>query len=201
MCDTQRAHEWHHPGSYQREGQAIHLQMVDRRIQPEEVELVIFTHLHWDHCSNMQKFSKARFIVHQKELEFALSPIPPYYRSYESPILGLVPPFSGVKFCTMEGEEEVAPGVRVFPTPGHSPGHVSVKVDTSQGPYVIAGDAVFDQENLKGDPAAHLPVIPIGRFTNIIEMWNSLMLIKEMSAIVLPGHDYGVFQKPSYPEE
>jgi N-acyl homoserine lactone hydrolase len=37
---------------------------------------VIFTHLHWDHCSNVNLFPNARFTVQDKELRYAVSPIP-----------------------------------------------------------------------------------------------------------------------------
>lgn len=202
MCDTERADRWHHKGSVQPEGWDIGNRLRALGFSPGDIEAVIFTHLHWDHCSNMKLFVRARFVVHKTELAFARDPIPPYYRSYESPVLGLVPPFEGVEFEEVEGEREVLKGIRVFPTPGHSPGHQSVLIETEAGPYVIAGDAVFCYENLREDPEAHLPVIPIGRYVNMLEMWDSLLKIKEMSrrgAVVLPGHDAAVFRKEVYP--
>jgi glyoxylase-like metal-dependent hydrolase (beta-lactamase superfamily II) len=64
---------------------------------------------------------------------------------------------------------------------------------------VIAGDAVFVQENLKGDPKHLLEFIPIGRYINYFDMWNSFKEIKRRADIVLPGHDPSVFDKPCYP--
>lgn len=197
MAPTARA-DWHHPGSYQPEGMDIGSQLKKIHVAPEDVKKVIFTHLHWDHCYNMKIFTKAEFIVHQKELDFALNPIPPYYKSYEAPVLGLEPPFAGVDFKVIHDEYEAAPGIVVFPTPGHSPGHQSVEVQTASGNYVIAGDAVFAEENLKSDPQGHLPYIPIGRFVNYLEMWESIGKIIQRSKRILPGHDSKVFQKEFY---
>jgi N-acyl homoserine lactone hydrolase len=198
MAPTERA-DWHHPGSYQPEGMDIGNQLRKRGINPADIKTVIFTHLHWDHCFNMKNFKSAKFIVHQTELEFALDPIPPYYKSYESPVLGLEPPFANVDFTVIKGEEELIPGITIFPTPGHSPGHQSVEVKTVKGKYIIAGDAAFVTENLQGDPAAHLPYLPIGRFVNYFDMWQSLNILAKRGDFVLPGHDGRVLEREVYP--
>lgn len=197
MCDTERANRWHHKGS--RQTQPITEALARIGVQPEDIDIVIFTHLHWDHCANMKAFVNARFIVHQVELDFALNPLPPYYRSYEATALGIVPPFAGVEFDVVNGEEEVLPGIVVFPTPGHSPGHQSVAVETAEGTYVIAGDAVFVYENLEGDLDRQLPYIPIGRFVNFFDMWRSIEAIDQRADFVLPGHDSAVFDQEYYP--
>jgi N-acyl homoserine lactone hydrolase len=197
MCDTERANRWHHKGS--RQTQPITEALAGIGLAPKEIDLVIFTHLHWDHCANLKAFVNAKLIVHKTELEFALDPLPPYYRSYESAALGLSPPFAGVEFEQVHGEKEILPGIAVFPTPGHSPGHQSVTVETSQGTYVIAGDAVFVYENLDGDPEHHLPYIPIGRFVNLFDMWHSIETIDQRADFVLPGHDVAVFKQAHYP--
>lgn len=197
MAETKMA-DWHHKGSYQDEGMDICSQLKKIGVDPAEIDLIIFTHLHWDHCYHMKKFVNAEYLVHKKELEFALDPIPPYYRSYESPVLGMEPPFHNVTFKVVEGEEQIIPGVTVFPTPGHSPGHQSVEVLTESGNYIIAGDAVFTELNLKGAPDEKLPYLPIGRFTSYLEMWDSLDKIAKRSNLILPGHDLKVLEKEVY---
>ena len=44
-----------------------------------------------------------------------------------------------------------------------------------------------------------LEFIPIGRYINYFDMWNSFKEIKRRGDIVLPGHDPSVFDKPCYP--
>lgn len=198
ICDSERASKWHHLAK-QEPGQDMPSQVRRMGIEPEEVGMVIFTHLHWDHTSNMKAFSRARCIVHRRELAFALDPIPQYYRSYEAVALGLTAPFRGVNFEVVDGEAEILPGITVFPTFGHCPGHQSVAVRTEKGVCTIAGDAVMVYENLQPDPEARFPLIPPGRFTNALEAWESLKEIAGRSTLVLPGHDMRVFDKEVYP--
>jgi len=199
MCDTDRANKWHHPGSYQPSGFRIDVQLQKLGVGVEEIDTIIFTHLHWDHCSNMNLFVNAKFLVSSVELEFAINPLPPYYCSYEHPILGIIPPFKGKKFITLKGEYKYNDNIVIFPTPGHSPGHQSVSVKTDSGTFIIAGDAVFSEKNLESNPRKFLKFIPIGRYMNFFDMWNSLYEIDKRGDYVLPGHDISVFKHEVYP--
>ena len=71
----------------------------------------------------IEKYPNAKFYANKAEYEFALDPIPMYYKSYESDVLGIHNPIKDVKFELFEGEKELLPGIVVFDTPGHSPGH------------------------------------------------------------------------------
>ena len=192
MADTERADKYHHPGSYQPEGFAIQDQLARIGIRPADVKTVVFTHMHWDHVYNMEKFVNARFVAHRKEYEFALDPIGVYYKSYEHPALGLRRPFEGLKIDVVDGEEEIAPGIRVFPSPGHSPGHQSVEVDTAAGTYICCGDSIFIYENLDPIPAIHYSITPPARFANIVECWRSIEDLKRRAKsreLILPTHE------------
>lgn len=178
MAFTQRADQYHHARSRQPQGYAIHEQLEKIGLRPDQIDMVIFTHLHWDHCFYMDKFTKSEFIVHEKEYAFAMDPIPLYYKSYEAPQLGIVRPFEGMKFTMVSGEREILPGVRVFETPGHSPGHMSVEVDTKEGKYILAGDSIFIPENLEAVPELHYDITPPGRYADIVSAWKSIAMQK-----------------------
>jgi len=196
MCQTDLA-DWHHPGSWQEPGEAVHEKLEALGVDSAHIELIIFTHLHWDHCHNLHMFPNARLLVNAREYEFALNPIPPYYKSYEHQKLDKKAPFVGRMFEKLDGEVEILPGIRIFPTPGHSPGHQSVSVDTEGGVHVIAGDAVFSYDNL--DPAGeHLPFTLMGRFMDIMAAWRSLEDIVSRADVVLPGHDMRVLDTEVY---
>jgi N-acyl homoserine lactone hydrolase len=197
MCHTALA-DWHHHGSRQDPGEAIHERLKAIKVDPSEIEMIIFTHLHWDHCHNLDQFPNARLLVSAREYSFALDPIPPYYKSYEYHKLGKRAPFIDRSFETVEGEMEALPGIQIFPTPGHSPGHQSVAVETEGGVHVIAGDAVFAYDNL--EPASkHLPFTIMGRFTDIVAAWHSLEEIARRADVVLPGHDMKTTKVKVYP--
>lgn len=178
MAWTERADKYHHPGSWQDPGMAIHEQLEKLGYKPEDIDIVVFTHLHWDHMFYMDKFTNATFVAHEREVEFAFDPIPLYYKSYEHPALGVKSPITDMKFKTVKGEEEIIPGVRVFETFGHSPGHISVEIDTKDGSYICAGDSIFVLGNLKEIPEMHYNISPPGRFYNIVEAWKSIELQK-----------------------
>lgn len=178
MSNTEIAHKYHHPGSYQPEGYAVHEQLAKMGITPEEIDIVIFTHLHWDHVYHMAKFTNAKFYVQRAEYEFAMNPIPLYYKSYEYPVLGLEPQFKDTKFELLDGEAEIIDGISVYPTPGHSIGHQVVVVNTEAGEYHCCGDAMFTYDNLKPIPKIHYTITPPARFENITESWRSIETIK-----------------------
>ena len=193
MSWTARANEYHHPGSWQDEGQDIEAQLKKIGYTPADVDIVIFTHLHWDHMFYLDKFTNARFIVHKREWDFANDPIPLYYKSYEAPQLGVTAPFAGLDFETVEEETEIIPGIRVFESFGHSPGHMSVEVDTEDGEkYICAGDSIFVKGNLNPIPEIHYNISPPGRFYNIVEAWKSIEYQKARAkdaSFLLLSHD------------
>ena len=200
MAYTERADKYHHHGSYQPEGMAIADQLAKIGYKPEDIDIVVFTHLHWDHCFYMDKFTNAKFYVNKKEYEFAMDPIPLYYKSYEAPQLGIPRPFEGIKMELLEGEAEVMPGVRVFETPGHSIGHQSVEIDTAAGRYICCGDAIFIMDNTKPIEEIHYDITPPNRFSDIVSAWKSIELIKaraESLDKILTCHDREMLDRVS----
>lgn len=179
MCDSERANKYHHPGSHQEKGQAIYEQLQAIGIADSEIDTVILTHLHWDHASYLDHFSNALFYVNEKELDFAVNPIPLYYKSYEAPELNIVSPFANIEFQKCRGEMQIMDGICVFETPGHSPGHMAVEVETLDGRYIIGGDCAFRLDNFTPIPEMHYDITPPGRFYNILEAWKSLEYVKE----------------------
>jgi glyoxylase-like metal-dependent hydrolase (beta-lactamase superfamily II) len=156
--------------------------------RPEEITTVVLTHLHYDHAGNNQLFPKARFFVQREELRYALAPTSFDATAYFAPSLGITPDYLGTKFELLDGDAEIADGVRVITTPGHTPGHQSVIVDTAGGRYCIAGDAVMWYENMEKR-------IPPGIHTSMIECMASLERIAREAEHVLPGHEPKVFAR------
>ena len=103
------------------------------------VDVVVNTHLHFDHCGGNHLFTGKPVYVQRAELEDALSRDDYTIREWvEAP---------GVQYVTVDGELELLPGIRLVPTPGHTRGSQVVVVETDGGPTVLAGDtAVFSDE-------------------------------------------------------
>lgn len=97
------------------------------------VDMVVNTHLHFDHCGGNHLFVGKPIYVQRAELEDARS-----QENYTIPEW-VDPP--GVTYVEVDGELELLPGVRLVPAPEHTRGSQVVVVETEDGPVVIAGDS------------------------------------------------------------
>ena len=157
--------------------------LADHGLTPDDVDVVINTHLHDDHCGNNPLFPNATVHVQQKELDAALNPHPLDYRYDESFVEGL-------NIQTHEGDAEIAPGIRVIHTPGHTPGAQTVVVDTPQGPAVITGMC----SNNTNYPATGPAVCP-GVHCDAFQAYETAQRIRSMGGIRLPLHELTVAKK------
>jgi N-acyl homoserine lactone hydrolase len=103
---------------------------------PRDVVCVINTHLHFDHIGGNRLFPGVP--IHVQRLELAGPYDPPEWVD-----------FPGANYIQHDGEAEVLPGIRLLPTPGHTPGHQSVLVDTADGLVVIGGDVAYTFDELE----------------------------------------------------
>ena len=198
MSSTEWAHKYHGAASFQPTGMSVIEQLNTLGYKPADIGHVVLTHLHWDHCHYMEHFTNARFYVHPSELAFAENPLPLYYKAYEHSILGIQSPFSKVTLAPVTEGMEIMPGVSILETPGHSPGHIAVIVNTASGDYLCAGDAVATLDNFKPVEELHYSVSPIGLSINLIEAWNSLEKMKLRAGSpdrVLASHDVALLER------
>jgi len=151
-------------------------------ISPDDIDLVILTHLHQDHVGQAFRFHKARFVIQRNELDFARDPHPSVAASYNKRF------FKGLNFEVVNGDTKISEGISVISTPGHSMGGQSVCVETAQGTAIISGICSI-RDNFEPPPPVTLPVIAPGVHTNVLEAYDSLLKIKEMADIVVPSHD------------
>ena len=156
-------------------------------LKPDEVDIVIQTHLHNDHCENTYKCKNAKVYVQKTELDFFRSPHPIDHRYYSDLL-------DESEVVTVEGDREIVPGIRVLFTPGHTPGGQSVAVETKDGTAIITGFCC-NQENF---PTVG-PVVTPGVHTDAIQAYESAQRVKEMADIIIPVHDIGVGLRGSIP--
>jgi N-acyl homoserine lactone hydrolase len=163
-------------------------------VKPEDIDIVILTHLHLDHVGLADRFPNAKFIVQKKELDFALNPHP-LAEGYQKES------FEKLNMEVIDGEKEIIDGVSVFPSPGHTPGGQSVAVATPKGLAIIAGFcSIKDNFEPPAEVLARgIEVIPPGLHFDVIELYNSVLKVKQDADFAISLHDVEFRDKESLP--
>lgn len=154
-------------------------------VRPEDVDILILTHLHWDHCFNARLFPGAAILVSGRGWQSILSPEHP----------GLVPealfPRDVFSFLEREAwdrvrllpdEAEVLPGLDVFWVGGHTPCSQAVKIATARGNVILAGDVLFLYGNLEEN-------IPVALCCNLAQCYLAMDRFRREGDLILPNHD------------
>jgi glyoxylase-like metal-dependent hydrolase (beta-lactamase superfamily II) len=142
-------------------------------LTPEDIDLVILTHLHADHSGGVVKldesgrraprFPNARHIVQIKEWNDAMSPDERTSATYFTENLKLLKDFDLLEL--IDGEEEVAKGIKVIPTGGHTPGHQAVLIEDGENKILSAGDIIPSTSHLKIPYVASVDLFPLETMT------------------------------------
>ena len=104
------------------------------------IDIVVNTHLHFDHCGGNHLFAGRPIYVQRRELDDARSQDDYTIREWvDAP---------GVRYVPVDGELELLPGLRLVPAPGHTPGTQVVIVETGGRPLVVAGDLAVSPDEL-----------------------------------------------------
>ncbi len=108
----------------------------------DRVELVVYTHMHYDHIGGSQRdgsivFPNARHVVHAKEWQHWKSVSDEFGRAAQKI---MAPLFDSGAVDLIDGDIEVLPGITAIETFGHTPGHVTVHVESEGSRTLIGGD-------------------------------------------------------------
>jgi len=96
------------------------------------IDIVVNTHLHFDHCGGNRLFAGKPIYVQRQELDDARTEHDYTIREWvDAP---------GVAYVPVDGELELLPGIRLVPAPGHTRGSQVVVVETGERPVVVCGD-------------------------------------------------------------
>lgn len=179
-------------------------------LRPEDVDTLIITHLHVDHVATAKLFHNARIFIQKKEWDSAFNPPIPLRRGYDQK---LILPLEYMDLCLVDGDVEIAEGLKLVLLPGHSIGLQALAVETSNGKYLIAGDHFYlyiniyppkqpaelkdINNNIVKIPPMETPFAPPGIQANLTEWYNSCfkaLSITKRSKII-PGHDPSIINK------
>ena len=124
-------------------------------LETKDIDILVCTHGHHDHTGNIDLFPQAEMYAHPADGPRGL-------------------------FISVREEMQLGDGVRLVPTPGHSPGSISVFVEGEEK-TAVAGDAVPTEDNyLKNVPPAH----HFDREMAVASMRN----IIDWADVIVPGH-------------
>ncbi|WP_027179964.1 N-acyl homoserine lactonase family protein [Maridesulfovibrio bastinii] len=157
-------------------------------LKPEDIDIVIHTHLHNDHCENDYKCENAKFYIHKKELEHIRNPHPLDYRYLEDYIDEIS---ERDQIIVIEDDQEIVPGIKVVNTPVHTEGGMTVLIDTDGGTAAITGFCVI-RENFEPPvqiKAMEMEVIPPGTVVNTYQAYDWMIKVRDMADIIIPLHE------------
>ena len=139
-------------------------------LEPQAVTHVFLTHFDPAHMGGIGLFEKAKWKMYEEEIRYAEAEVAA--GAPERAALARLAP-APVKF---------APGVDLFPTFGHTPGHASVLVYTALETLVIAGDVVLTRDHFEHGDLGESP-------WDLAKAKVSLQDVAEIADIIIPGHD------------
>ena len=150
----------------------------------DEIDYVVFSHLHFDHAGNAQMFSdtNAKLVCNDKERDFAFG--------FDGLFTGahLKTDYESLTFETVSGDIDFLPGVRLIETPGHTVGTMSMQVDLpDSGTMIFTSDAVYMGESFG------LPATPAAIVNNLESFYASVEKLRgiqeQTNATMVFGHD------------
>jgi glyoxylase-like metal-dependent hydrolase (beta-lactamase superfamily II) len=161
-------------------------------LKPDDIDVVIFTQLHHDHCPCANLFKNAKFIVQKAEWDSCHNP-PACYRTLYNPEY-----VDGIKPTFVEGDViELYPGISLLSTPGHTLGSQSISVDTVDGRVIICGLCCNeDNFNPRDDLKETWPEVLVpGLHVDNEEAYQSMLRVKREADYIITLHDKKSFER------
>jgi glyoxylase-like metal-dependent hydrolase (beta-lactamase superfamily II) len=169
-------------------------------INPDSVEDVIISHLHYDHVGSFHKFAKARFHLQEPEMHYATGRYMRYAKlrhSFEvEDVVGMVRMNFAERVVFHNGDADLTPGIKIHACGGHSMGLQCVTVNTERGTVVLASDVTHFYENME----SNRPFTTSFHVGEMLEGFDRLRALAPTPKHIIPGHDPQVMQRyPAVP--
>lgn len=156
----------------------IRNRLAELHLTPDDIDILVSTHFHFDHAGNHGDFGSSRILVQKKAYDFANANPGRFPEDlWDLPQL---------TYEMVDGDVEIAPGVTLLLTDGHVPGHMSVFLRLPEtGPVVLAIDAIYTLENLATDNWSGY-MDPDAAYTSAHRLAD---LAEREGALLITGHD------------
>ena len=181
-----------HPDAGRRRGRTVLIEpaeaMAQLGVSAETVSRVVLTHLHYDHTGNLDVLPDAELLVPARELDFWLSPMGrrgQFAHSVEEAELDAIrAAVDAGRVRRLEGDEEIADGVRAIHLGGHSPGQLAIALPG----VTLASDAVHFYEEIDRER-------PFAVIADLAEMYEAYDTLRALPGELVPGHDPAVMER------
>jgi len=182
----------------------------EQNVNPEKIDLVIYTHLHNDHAANCELFPNSKIIVQEEEWKALLDPIP-VERVRGDYDQSIIPILTSMNLIKIDGDMDLLDGLAVYKTAGHTRGGQVVVVNTKEGRRVLCGDSchcfsnifphfteITDMDGKKHQvtpaPEVYGPGLPSSLVYDYYAWYKTIDRIKALAeyydpAFIIPGHD------------
>ena len=169
------------------DGEPFAAALAQHDLTPGDMSLAAVSHLHIDHSGGLPLLSAAGVpvAIQRRELDFGLERAgiaEAYYRpDYED---------LGTDWRILDGDAEIAPGISVLSSPGHTPGHMSYRIDLPQtGTWIFTLDAADLGENLFDRSAIGSTADPADESRVLPSLERLLRIADDLDARIVPCHD------------
>lgn len=158
-------------------------------IEPDLVQDVVITHLHYDHAGNIDKLPNAKFHIQEDEVHYACGRHMChglFRHAYDvEDVVELVRTVYAQRVVFYQGDRQLAPGVELVLIGGHTKGLQSVRVHTRRGWVVLASDASHYYDNMQN--ISPFPIVyNVG---DMVDGYSKLSGLAESAQHIIPGHD------------
>ncbi|MBV9672151.1 MAG: N-acyl homoserine lactonase family protein [Verrucomicrobia bacterium] len=156
-----------------------------KALGPEDIDIIVLSHLHFDHIGNTELFPNAHFFVHASEIPMLISPprfATFYYREWAHKLTRI-----SDRLTPITENFKLTADIQIVRLGGHSPGQLVVLVQTKMGRVCLASDFLYNYINLGQE-------WPIGPVWNMEEWIAGLRFIRGEADIIIPNHDFEFYQ-------
>jgi len=163
-------------------GEEIAARLESLGVAPSKIDFIINSHLHFDHCGGNQQLPNATLLIQRREWEAGHNA-----DLIESVFYDPHDYDHGHRVKMIDGEHDVFGdgSVVCIPTPGHTPGHQSLRVRIGADEVVMTGDACYLRRTLDN---FHLPTAMYDR-EQMLESIRRLRALRDGGAMIITGHD------------
>jgi N-acyl homoserine lactone hydrolase len=152
-------------------------------LEPADVDLVVLSHLHYDHAGGAFLFQDSELVVQKDEYAYAHYPAAFFASFYYRKNFDL----PDYRWRLLDGDTELVPGVIAVRSDGHTPGHQSLLVELPHsGPVILAGDSCYWQESIDKET-------PPGVVWDPTRAMHSIKRLKTLARAtggrIFPSHD------------